>query len=232
MTGRTYGKVVWEDRWLAGVYWFAVAEALWALGVSGMAGPFFEPGTVVSAIVGLLGLFIALWLANRERNKRITENHFYKMQILWHIWRILDIVSSHYGRWDINDLMEQVGKLDEPREEVDRDLRRMSNYEYDYHKSQIEILNVNAYVPADVRHNVSLLVRTARMPITWYHPHAQPESNINSAKKDLLGPLGVLMDSEYFTGDRNSDIREWLTNVNSIRRRIRERVDTWETQSN
>ena len=107
----------------------------------------------------------------------------------------------------------------------------MSSSEYDYHKSQIEILNVNVYVPADVRNNVSLLVRTGRMPITWYHPHAQPRSNVQSAKH-LLDPLGVLIDSEYFTGDRSSDIREWLTNVNSIRRRIRERVDTWKTQSN
>ena len=122
MTGRTYGRVVWEDRWLAGVYWLAVAEALLALKASGMARSFFEPGTVVSAVVGLMGLFIAIWLANRERNKRITENHFYKMQILWHIWRMLDTVMSHYLQWDLNDALERLDKLDKSKEETDRDL--------------------------------------------------------------------------------------------------------------
>ena len=227
MTGRTYGRVVWEDRWLAGVYWLAVAETLLALGASGTTGPFFEPGTVVSAVVGLLGLFIAIWLANRERNKRITENHFYKVQILWHVWRMLGTVESHYTLWDTNDSLERFGKLAKPREEMGRDLREMSISEYDYHKSQIETLNANTYVPADVRHNVLMLVRTGRMPIWWYHPHAQPGSNAYLAEKDLLDPLGVLIDSEYFTGDRSSDIREWLVSVNSIRRRIAERVDTW-----
>ena len=231
MTGRTYGRVVWEDRWLAGVYWLAVAEALLVLKASGMAGSFFEPGTVVSAVVGLMGLFIAIWLANRERNKRITENHFYKMQILWHIWRMLDIVMSHYLQWDLNDALERLDKLDKSKEETDRDLREMSITEYDYHKSQIEMLNVNAHVPADVRHNVLLLMRDGRVPLTWYHPRAQPGSNVQLAEKDLLNPLGVLIDSEYFTKDSNSDIQDWLTNVNSIRRRILELVDTWKSHS-
>ena len=224
---RVYDSVMWKDRWLAAVYWFAIAVALLAVGASGLLAPFFELEVIVPLVVGLLGVFIALWLANRERNKRITENHFYKLHILWHVWRMLDNVSTLFGEWDLLYMHEQMGDLEKSSDEVIKELREAYVSEYYYFKSQIEVLNVNTYVPSDIRHCVLLLVRTAGIPLRWYHPRAQIESNIVTIEKQLLDPLGQLIDSKYFTKDYDNNVMEKLGETNSIRRGIRERVKSW-----
>ena len=183
-----------------------------------------DVNTYVSAIVGLLGLFIALWLTNRERNKKISENHFYKLQILWHIWKILCIAGSLYEEWKMIDQKEQLNELSASKDKAVKELREAS--EYHYHKSQIEVLNTNMFVPSDIRHYVLLLVRTGGTPLNWHHSQGTAASNIISAEK-LLNPLDRLIDSEYFTKDRDKAVKKLLNDVGAIRRNIREEVDSW-----
>lgn len=226
-TSRAYGKVMWEDRWLVAVYWFAVADVLLAVGSSGLLDRFFELKVIVPLVVGLSGLFIALWLANRERNKRITENHFYKLQILGHIGKLLDNVSSLFWEWDNIEMKTKAGNLDEPVDEVTRKLRDVYVSEYYYRKSQIEVLNINTYVPADIRHRVLSWVQTAGIPLRWYHPRAQTESNIRTVEKQLLEPFDRLLDVGYFTKECDDAVQKRMTEVNSSRQDIIERVDRW-----
>lgn len=190
-----------------------------------MAPDFFKLEIVISSMVGLLGLFIALWIVNRERNKKITENHFYKVQILWHIWKMLSDIEIYYLQFKVNDHEERSGNLDKPKEEANKDMKKVSISVYDLHERQIETLNVNTYVPADVRHNVLRLLRDGIGSILHYDPRFRHDLNVCTVEERLLNPLDVLIDLEYFTGDRSSDVRRWLGDVKSMRRAIKDIVD-------
>ena len=224
---RSYDRHIWKNWHLIVVYWFAVGLGSCLLWTSGVAAHLFQLEIMIPSAVGLLGLFIALWLANRERNKKITENHFYKLQILWHVCRMLDNVGAHFGQWENIDQSKPQDASNESNDEVIQEMRQASVSEYYYHKNQIEMLNVNTYVPADVRHCVLLLLRTAGISLWWYHPRAQTESNIRTVTVKLLNPLDQLISSEYFTEERDGEVRKWLKKVDSIRYQIRELVDSW-----
>ncbi len=223
-TGRTYGRVVWEDRWLVAVYWFAVTEVLLAVGSSGLLAPFFELAVIVPLVVGLSGVFIALWLANRERNKRITENHFYKLHILGHVKEMLGLAASLF-RLGEPVVRERLGKR-YGQDESMSGTKQGFLLQYLHHKGQIEMLNVNTYVPADIRHRVLILARTAGHSISGYYP-GDTESNIMLVEDEVLKPFEELMDSEYFTKDRDEKVKDMVSTVGATRCSIRKRVDAW-----
>ena len=89
---RVYNSTIMEDRRFTWVYWTSTAFIICIVYLLDIAEWLFESEALVPLMVGLFGPFIALWFANHERNKRITENHFYKTQILWHIDTVLERV--------------------------------------------------------------------------------------------------------------------------------------------
>lgn len=225
-SGRVYGRIVWEDRWLAATYWFSASIALFAAWVSGAVTPIFRTEIAAPLIVGLLGLFIALWLANRERNKRITENHFYKLQILWHVGMMLGNAFSLFRHGE-RVAGERPKKPHEQGVAIEG-VRQHFISQYLYHKGQIETLNVNTRVPAYIRHRVLLLVQNAGHSISGYDP-PDAKSNAVLAEELTLRWLDPLIDSEYFAGDRDGEVMEQLSAANDYRDRIREFVDSWKT---
>lgn len=223
---REYGKVMIDDGCFTLTYWLVNALILWIVGVSGVARPFFVPEVIVPLVVGLLGLFIALRLANRERNKRITENYFYKLHVLDHIWRMLDDISAYIGEWEIISLESKGDTNVLSGQEIEKWKNSTRNL-YDFHGAQIKVLNTNTSVPADIRHRVLQFVRTGGIVITNYHPRKQSQSNIVVFERHLLDPLDNLLDVEYFKEDRNEDVKSLLKRANFLRRTIREKVDQW-----
>lgn len=200
------------------VYWLAITYALLMVGISGLLVPFFELEIMVPLVVGLSGVFIALWLANRERNKTISENHFYKVHLLWYVWRMLDTVASFYTHLEIIELDAQQNQLDVPKDEAVGRAKEASLAEYRYLKSQIEMLNVNTFVPADVRSSVSLLVRDGGIPVSQYLNNV--ELNARSMEAHLLRPLDKLMKLKYLSKDSNEDVKKWRDRVNALRYNI------------
>ena len=225
-SGRAYGRVVWEDRWLTAMYWFSTSIALFAAWASGAAAPIFRTEIAASLIVGLLGLFIALWLANRERNKRITENHFYKLQILWHVGMMLGTAFSLFRHGE--RVAGERSKKPHEQSGTIEGFRQHCISQCLYHKGQIEALNVNTRVPAYIRHRVLLLVQTAGHSISGYDP-SDVRSNAELVEKFTLRLLDPLIDSEYFTRDRDGDVMEQLSAAKAYRDSIRGFVDSWKT---
>lgn len=223
---REYGKVMIDDGCFTLTYWLVNALILWIVGVSGVARPFFVPEVLVPLVVGLLGLFIALRLANRERNERITENYFYKLHILGHIERMLDDIFEYVRRCQ-TIYSEFKGETNAQYDQKTKKLRNSTRRLYDRRRTQIEVLNTNTSVPSDIRHRVLRLVQTGGTVITGYYPQYDPQVNIAVFKIHLLVPLGNLLDVEYFKDDRNEDVQERLNHANSLRRKIREEVDKW-----
>lgn len=216
-TGRAYGRVVWKDRWLAAVYWFAISEVLLAVGASGLLAPFFELAIIVPLIVGLLGVFIALLMLNRKRNKRITENHAYKLQILLHIRKLLGTVDAFCTRLDILfRTPEWEGMLGNRKLENVTNLTEIYREEYLRVADLIKELNANTFAPTDIRQQVLRLVENGHVPITGY----QFDNATQNAKlvEALTKPLADLINSEYFTKDSDDDVKKWWNSVDNARK--------------
>ncbi len=227
---RMYGRVMWEDRWLAGVYWFVFTLVLWVVGVSGIAAALFRLEIMVSMIVGLLGLFIALWVINRERNKKITEGYFYKTGILEHVERMMGAVSTFYLEVKYMDpsLMalekeSERGTLLEFSEPKVNELKDREMSHWEYYQRLAEMININTVVPAEVRVDVSVFLRRGSMAITKYL-----WNNLNGNKLtiqyQLLKKLDKVIGSDYFTGDSTDEVENYLRSINGSRCFIRKHV--------
>ena len=230
--GKDYGKTVVKERFFILVCVASVALALCAIRAASGDEPFTRVEIMVSMGVGFLGLFIALRLVIQERNKKITENYFYKVGILWHIERVVDTVASFYSGLKLIDIRaKQLKESDVSEEQLtesnilnEKQLKESEILSYEYHWRQAELINVNTFVPAEVRAAVSLLLRRGIMPITFYLKNNTP-SNQTTVQDKLLEPLGQVIDSRYFTGDRTKEVRDYLTTINRLRNSIKEHVD-------
>ena len=223
---RQYGQVMIDNRFVTPAYWLGIVLIMGTVGVSGVARPFFVLEVIVPLVVGLFGLFITLLLANRERNKRIIENYFYKLHVLEHIWRMLDDIFVYVIRCQ-TIYSESKGETNAQYDQKTKELRNSTRGLYDFHGAQIKVLNTNTSVPAGIRDRVLQLVQTGGIVITNYYPQKQPQSNIVAFERHLLDPLDNLLDVEYFVKDRNEEVKSLLNHTNSIRCKIREEVDKW-----
>ena len=221
-----------KERFFILAYVAIVALALCVVQVTSDDEPFTRVEIIVSMGVGLLGLFIALRLVIHERSKKITENYFYKVGILWHIERIVDAVASFYSGLELTDIRtRQLKESDVSDEQLtesgilsEKQLKESGILSYEYHWRQAELINVNTFVPAEVRAAVSLLLRRGIMPITFYLKNNTP-SNQTTVQDKLLEPLGRVIDSKYFTGDRTKEVRDYLITINRLQSSIKEHVD-------
>ena len=230
--GKDYGKTMMKGRFFILAYVAIVALTLCVIQVTSDDEPLTRIEIIVSMGVGFLGLFIALRLVIHERNKKITENYFYKVGILWHIERIVDTVASFYSGLELVDIRaRQLKESDVSEEQLtgsgildEKQLKKSGILSYEYHWRQAELINVNTFVPAEVRAAVSLLLRRGIMPIAFYLKNNTP-SNQATVQNKLLEPLGQVIDSKYFTDDRTKEVRDYLTTINRLRSGIKKHVD-------
>ena len=228
--GKDYGKTMVKKRFFILGYVAFIALMLYVIRAIDVDESFAKVESIVSLSVGFLGLFIALWLIIQGYNKGITENYFYKVGILWHVKQMMDAVASFYSGMDLADISEKQVK-DAGMSKQLRDsgmskgqLKECGMEDYEYHRKQAELININTFVPAEIRAAVSLLMRRGIMPITFYLKNNTP-SNQTTVQDKLLEPLGQVIDSKYFTDDRTKEVRDYLTTINHLRSNIKEHVD-------
>ena len=221
-----------KERFFILGYVAFIALMLYVIRAIGGDEPFVKVEFIVSMSVSFLGLFIALWLVIQGYNKGITENYFYKVGILWHIERIVDTVASFYSGLELIDIRARQLKESDVLEEQltgsgilnEKQLKESEILSYEYHWRQAELINVNTFVPAEVRAAVSLLLRRGIMPITFYLKNNTP-SNQTTVQDKLLEPLGQVIDSKYFTDGSTREVRDYLTTINRLRSSIKKHVD-------
>lgn len=221
-TGRTFIRTMINNRYFIWLYWTYVVLIIWVVWESGVASEFFEPEILASLLVGLIGLFIALLFANHERNKRITENHFYKTNILWHIDPVLRIVALHFRQQQTGGSNESDGGLGENK--GDGMVRDPLASEYKYHRGRIEALNANTYVPADIRTIVFRLMQAVDNTLVQYRP-ARIFDNPDADMRQMLKVFDLLEGYEYFTTDRDPSVREMWGRVKLGMDDVRMEVD-------
>ena len=223
-----YGGRIVKERFFALVYAVFVTLILCGIGATGGDAPFARIDTMASTGVGFLGLFIALWWVIRERNKKIKEGYFYKVGILWHIERMVDTVALFYSEVEYVDIRKKQLRESDVSEEqmvksgvLNENLKESCILDYQYHQRQAELININAFVPAMIRANISLLIRKGSMPISFYLKNNVTSNKITVQDK-LLKPLGQVIDSKYFVDDHTDEVRTRLTTINHLRDIIKE----------
>ena len=219
--GKDYGKAMVKERFFILAYVTFIALTLCMIWAISGDEPFVKVEFIVSMSVSFLGLFIALWLVIQGYNKGVTENYFYKVGILWHVKQMMDAVASFYSGMELADISEK--QLKDAGMSKGQ-LKECGMEDYEYHRKQAELININTFVPAEIRAAVSLLMRRGIMPITFYLKNNTP-SNQGTVQNQLLEPLGLVIDSRYFTGDRTKEVRDYLTTINRLRNSIKEHVD-------
>ena len=209
---RSYLDTMIADRHFVWAYWTATALVIGFVWMSGVAGWFLKPEVLVSLLAGLLGPFIALWFANRERNKRIMENYFYKTQVLMHMRILLDNAALQFRRQEAGPS----GGTDVPEDDGAAVNNNMLVLEYQDHRGHIERLSTNTHVNTGVRYNITNLVYALNSMLARHH---QPSTHNDRAAEAvvLLELLDMMGDFEYFTADRDPVVRRvW----NLVRQRI------------
>ncbi len=162
-------------------------------------------GTMTSITGVFLGTYIALWLIIQSKTKKIEENYFYKISFLANVQGMLGAIQQMNFNLKVK---EKFGTTDvEKIEKIQKSLYE----EFEYWKNQLEKNNSNTSVPADIRTRVDMLIHQGIKPITFAN------QDLNLQKKmvegTLLNPLNRLIDSKYFTDDKDSRVKHYLKQV-------------------
>ena len=210
---REYFITMIGDRVFILQYWAFTALIMWVVWVLGIAEWFFEPGILATLLAGLFGPFIALWFANNERNKRIIENHVYKMQILGHVSAILRVATLLFQQLQSAGLNEGGDGLGRAKDDWAATRGALVS-EYQYNKGHVEMLNTNTYVPADIRRAILSLMQVIDSILQYGPMRKFDDMDI----RHLLEMLDLLSRNEYFTMDRDPYVRKmWMHTKQNIR---------------
>lgn len=196
---RRYFHTMMEGQHFVWRYWTVTVLVIWSVWMSDIVTWLFEPEVLVPLLVGLFGPFIALWFANRERNIRMTENYFYKTQVLVHMYMMLDCAILWLGRQNGSgmDAPEAGGPAT-----VDGFVSK-----YRYHRDHVEMLNVNTFVPANVRYFILNFVHALDSVLIPHRPLFALNTTVTTTKH-ILWLFDIIDDLEYFTADRDPHVRD------------------------
>lgn len=169
-------------------------------------------GTITSITGVFLGTYIALWLIIQSKTKKIEENFFYKISFLTNVQGMLHPIQQ----MSFNIKVEK--KFGSKDVEKIQNMRKSLYEEFEYWKNQLEKINSNTSVPADIRTRVDMLIHQGIKPISFANQDLKLQKKM--VEKTLLNPLNSLIDSKYFTDDKDSQVKHYLKQVMEWRDRI------------
>ena len=213
---RKYGKRLIKNRFLFTIFAIVFTDVavclLLPLLISNDDTLLAKTGTAASIIGVFIGTYIATWLINQNRTRRIEENYFYKISLLADIQNILHDVSCVLSEIKYE---KTSGKMDAAKIAK---LQKSGAEAFEYHKSQIEVINSNTFVPADIRAAVKLLVEQGIKSITVPSGYSGAQEIV--VRRTLLRHLNRVIDSKYFTKDRDEDVQKMLKEVREYRKQV------------
>jgi len=162
-------------------------------------------GTITSITGVFLGTYIASWLIIQSKTKKIEENYFYKISFLANVQGMLGAIQQMNSNLKVK---EKFGTTDEEKIE---NIRKALYEDFQYWKNQLEKNNSNTSVPADIRTRVDMLIHQGIKPITFANQDLNLQKKM--VESTLLNPLNHLIDSKYFTDDKDSQVKHYLKQV-------------------
>jgi hypothetical protein len=198
---KKYGTVVIGSSFLVTMFClgtFATLVFTWTL--------WFESDTMLSklgtaaSITGLfVGTFIAIWLVNRDRNKRLEENHDYKEWLLANLQGVIMAVHAsifNYGTGRKGDELVQ--------------LIQSGKDDFDYWKGQIEKINFNPLVPIQIRSTVTMFLHQGEKPLLGPSFVFLENDNGHFLKRTFLDLLDKIIHTPYIQNDKDMEIQRLL----------------------
>ena len=196
---RIYGRNIVEDRFLIAVFvvGFHIVVLIWYL---------IEPGavtstTILSVGIGIIGMFIPVWIHNRKHIKTIEEQYCHKMRICVVFNYILDEIDN------FNNNMQ------EPLDTFQKQKVFMVHY-YSY-EGLIRSVNSSSFMPYIIKNNVDSVFFHMLRSVTKSFDCLQPQDFITLDSMTLIR-MGELFNSDYFTHDECDDVQYWLTKLRDI----------------
>ncbi|MEX2193034.1 MAG: hypothetical protein WD717_06615 [Nitrosarchaeum sp.] len=199
---KKYGTVVVGSSFLVTIFClssFVVLSFTWTL--------WFEFDSMLSklgtgaSVVGLfVGTFIAIWLINRDRNKRLEENHNYKEWLLVNLQGVIMAVQQSVFNYGTRRKEDDIIKI-----------INLCKEDFDYWKGQIEKINFNPLVPIKIRSTVTM----------FFHQGVKPLLNPNMVfledglflKRTFLDLLDKIIHTSYIHNDKDAEIQRLLKMV-------------------
>ena len=197
---RSYGRDLVQDRLLTVVFvvGFPIVVLIWYL---------IEPSAITSATVlstgiGILGVYIAVWMYNRKHIKTTEEQYCHKMRICVVFKYILDDIDN------INNNMQESPDALKKYKEV-----FMVNYYSN--EGLIRSVNSSSFVPYIIKNDVDRLLVFMLRSITKSFDRSQIQDSITLDSMALI-MMGALFNSDYFMHDRCEDVQYWLRQLRDI----------------
>ena len=158
-------------------------------------------GTMTSIGGVFLGTFIALWLINQNRTRRIGEAYFYKMQLLANLHSLLQEMSIFF------DDIKMMNDKERNWNEVNRRME-IGRKDFKNHVLEIKSINSNDFIPADIRTSVNLLLQHGEK--SFGAIRTVKENQRLWVKQFLLRHLDNVLQSDYFAADGSDDVQNLL----------------------
>lgn len=189
-----------QDRFLVAVFVGAFLAIIWIWYL-------IEPGaitstTVLSAIIGIIGMFIPVWLHNRKYIKTIEEQYCHKIRMC--------VVFKHI-LCDINNFNENIQKSPDGFQKFKEEF--MVHY-YSY-EGLIRSVNSSSFVPYIIKNDVDSLLFGILRSITKSFGSSQTQDSIILGSMSLIH-MANLFNSDYFTHDECEDVQDWLKKLKDI----------------
>ena len=211
---KKYGKKLVHDRTIIAAFvgtFTVVISCLWPLLVAEDDTYLAKTGTLTSIGVGVLGVYIAVWLINQKRTKTIEGNHYYKLLILIFVKGVFEHIIVFN-----NEIQEAI----ENKELSIERYRSIKNAFMTSHYSKDGFIisgNSNTFVPDDIKIGIVFLLLHIRNIITV--------SKLNSPFIKPDDDLAILQDSvfnsKYFTAERDEYLRKMLKDLQDMWDKIR-----------
>ena len=211
---RNYGRLLIGSLLIAAVFlgaFLLIVALLLPLLMGSNDTLFTKIGTMTSIGGVFLGTYIALWLINQNRTRRIEEAYFYKMQLLANLYSLLQDISIFFD--DIKKTNDEEKNWDEINRRIEIGRKDFKN-----HALEIKSINSNEFIPANIKTSVNLLLKRGE----------QSFAAIRTAKKNqrlwveqfLLRHLDNVLQSDYFAADGSDDVQNLLNEIREYQENI------------
>lgn len=201
--GKKYGTFVIGSTFLVLVFIFsAMIVLLLTLNLWIVEEGMLSKLGIASSITGLfVGTFIAIWLINRDRNRKLEENNNYKEGLLVNLQGVILAVQQSIFNYAAGSAPEDLSRIIKSCEE-----------DFKYWQGLIEKINFNPFVPIKIRSSVAHFFHQGIKPL--YSPSFVFLKDDNSyLKNTFLNLLDRIVHTPYIQNDKDPEIQRLLKMV-------------------
>ena len=211
---KKYGKKLVHDRTVIAAFvgiFTVVISCLWSLLVAEDDTYLAKTGTLASIGVGVLGVYIAVWLINQKRTKTIEGNHYYKLLILIFVKGVFEHIIV------FNNEIREARENKELSIERYRSIKNAFMSSHYYKDGFIISGNSNTFVPDGIKIGIVFLLLHIRNIITV----SKLDSPFIKPDDDLVILQGNVFNSKYFTAERDGRLQKRLKELQGLWDKIR-----------